>query len=321
MIATSLRNGTSSCSESKDLPYDLTNRGYGKDGVKFLHVSRDGPVHSIHEFDIKIHIKLNSIKEHTEAENSDIVDSDALKNMMCILGKIHGVEGPEKFALMIVKKTLDQYSHVDEVSMHVETYPWQRIRQEVSKDNYQLHNHAFIFAPTALRYCDVIMKRNDMKPTIISGFKGLRLLKTTKSSFMNFIDDEYRTTPELPDRILSTIAEGAWEYSDIENVDFKQLWEKVRDTVASSFAGDPVVGTTSTSTQRTAYLAVKQVLDDLPQVALMSLTLPNRHYNNFDTRPFQKLVPGENNDVFIPLDKPYGIVHAQLARKDLKSHF
>ncbi|KAM8705188.1 hypothetical protein ACLKA7_009617 [Drosophila subpalustris] len=266
MIATSLRNGISSCSESKDLPYDLTNRGYGKDGVKFLHVSRDGPVHSIHEFDIKIHIKLNSIKEHTEAENSDIVDSDALKNMMCILGKIHGVEGPEKFALMIVKKTLDQYSHVDEVSMHVETYPWQRIRQEVSNDNYQLHNHAFIFAPTALRYCDVIMKRN-------------------------------------------------------ENVDFKQLWEKVRDIVTSSFAGDPVVGTTSTSTQRTAYLAVKQVLDDLPQVALMSLTLPNRHYNNFDTKPFQKLVPGENNDVFIPLDKPYGIVHAQLARKDLKSHF
>lgn len=48
---------------------------------------------------------------------------------------------------------------------------------------------------------------------------------------------------------------------------------------------------------------------------------PNRHYNNFDTKPFQKVVPGENNDVLIPLNKPYGVVFAQQARKDLKSHF
>ncbi|KAH8311251.1 hypothetical protein KR044_005215 [Drosophila immigrans] len=317
MIAAPLRSlsiGTSS-SEDKRLPYDITGKGYGKDGVKLFHVTRDGPYHSVHEFDIKVHIKLSGDKEYTEGENSDIVDSDALRNMMCVLGKKHGIEGPEKFALMIIKKTLEQYAHVVEVSMNVETYPWQRITQ----DNKQ-HNHAFIFAPTALRYCEVIMKRGDSKPTVISGFKGLRILKTTKSSFTKFIDDEYRTTPELYDRILSTIAEGAWEYTDIEKVDFTKDWETVRDAVTKTFAGDPVVGTTSTSTQRTAYLSVKQVLDELPQVAVMSLTLPNRHYNNFDMKPFQQLVPGENNDVFIPLDKPYGIVYAQLSRKDLKSN-
>jgi len=166
MIATPERyssHESTSQSKYKGHPYEVTNRVYGKDGVKFFHVTHDGPVHSINEFDIKIHIKLN-VNEYVANENFDIVDSDALRNMMCVFAKQHGVEGPEQFALKITKKTLDLYSHVDEVLMYVETYPWQSIRQDSSGngsiDNYQLHNHAFIFSPTAMRYCEVIMKRN-----------------------------------------------------------------------------------------------------------------------------------------------------------------
>lgn len=160
----------------------------------------------------------------------------------------------------------------------------------------------------------------DDKPTVISGFKGLRVLKTTKSSFIDFIDDEYRTTPQLYDRLLSTIAEGAWQYSDFETVDFAKVWEKVIKIVQNTFSGDAVTGTLSTSTQRTTYLCEKAVLDEVPQVASIEMTLPNKHYFHFDTKPFEKIAPGENNEVFMPVDKPYGIVYAQLSRKDINSH-
>ncbi|XP_060650854.1 uricase-like [Drosophila nasuta] len=324
MIAAPLRSPTSP-TEDKKLPYNLTGKGYGKDGVKLFHVTRDGAYHSVQEFDIKVHIKLSGNKEYTEGENSEIVDSDALRNIICVLGKKQGIEGPEKFALLVARKALEQYAHIVEISLNVETYPWRRISQDKTKPdgsttNYQ-HNHAFMFTSTAQRYCEVIVRRQDAKPTVISGFKGLRLLKTTKSTFLHFIEDEYTTTPQLHDRMLSTIAEGAWEYSDFENVDFTKDWESVTETVVKTFGGDPIDGTVSTSTQRTSYLSIKQVLDDLPHVAVMSLTLPNRHYVHFDMKPFKKLVPGENNEIFIPLDKPYGIVYTQLSRKDLKSHY
>lgn len=146
------------------------------------------------------------------------------------------------------------------------------------------------------------------------------MLKTTKSSFINFIDDEYRTTPQLYDRLLSTIAEGSWEYSDHEAVDFPRVWEQITNIVQRTFCGDATEGTLSTSTQRTAYLCEKTVLDEVPQVAVIAMTLPNKHYFNFDTKPFQQIAPGENNDVFMPVDKPYGIVYAQLSRKDISSH-
>lgn len=38
--------------------------------------------------------------------------------------------------------------------------------------------------------------------TVVSGIKGMMLLKTTQSSFVNFVDDAYRTLPDAKDRIF-----------------------------------------------------------------------------------------------------------------------
>lgn len=42
----------------------------------------------------------------------------------------------------------------------------------------------------------------DMHPTIISGLKNLRVLKTTRSSFVDFVNDEYRSLPDMQDRLF-----------------------------------------------------------------------------------------------------------------------
>ncbi|KAM8705187.1 hypothetical protein ACLKA7_009616 [Drosophila subpalustris] len=327
MFATPLRQPSSRQLPSATLPnlYEITDKGYGKDAVKLMHVSRKGALHSIQECEVGTHLKLYSNKDFLQGDNLDIVATDSQKNTVYLLAKKYGLESPEKFALIVARHFLNKYSHVEEAHVHVEAYPWQRIRIENGKsqrsnNNYQLHNHAFIFTPTATHFCDVIVRRHDPKQTVISGIKGLRVLKTTQSSFTNFVDDEYRTLADQHDRIFSTVVECSWEYSDIENLNFIQTWETVRDTVLSNFAGDPKVGIASPSVQHTLYLTEKQVLDTLPQVAVVSMVLPNKHYFNFNTKPFQQLVPGDNDEVFIPVDKPHGTIYAQLSRKDLKSH-
>lgn len=47
--------------------------------------------------------------------------------------------------------------------------------------------------------------------------------------------------------------------------------------------------------------------------------MPNKHYFTVDLSKFPKVVQGENQDVFLPVDKPAGIIYAQLDRKQLKS--
>lgn len=142
-------------------PYELTGKGYGKEFIKLMYISREGPYHTIQEFEISTHLKLLSDREYLSGDNCEIVDSDAVKNMIFLLAKNHGIEGPEKFAIFIAKKVLEKYPHVVETSVQVETYPWQRVRQDGtnSSENYQLHNHAFVFTPTALHYTTVIHRR------------------------------------------------------------------------------------------------------------------------------------------------------------------
>ncbi|XP_055853017.1 uricase [Episyrphus balteatus] len=337
MFAHKLFKGTQANSQadvSADPNYCIVDHGYGKDAVKLLHVLRNGPAHTIKEFEIGTHLKLNTQKDYLKGDNSDIVATDSQKNTIYLLAKKHGIQNPEEFGILLSKHFLSKYSHVNEVHVHVEEYPWQRICQEEtgcmeppgttnsnfsSFNNRQKHNHAFVFTPTASRYCDVIFKRDAATPTVISGLKGLRVLKTTQSSFVNFVNDEYRSLPDQYDRIFSTVVDCNWEYSKLDNLKFCSVWNTVRNVIIKNFAGDPYVGVTSPSVQHTLYLAEKEVLDMIPQISAISMTMPNKHYFNFDTKPFQGLVPGENNEVFIPVDKPHGTIYAQLERKDMQS--
>lgn len=49
--------------------YSISDYGYGKDSVKVLHVKRNGPVHSIKEFEVGTHLKLYSQKDYYHGKN------------------------------------------------------------------------------------------------------------------------------------------------------------------------------------------------------------------------------------------------------------
>ena len=53
--------------------------------------------------------------------------------------------------------------------------------------------------------------------------KDLRVLKTTQSAFVNFVQDEYRTLPDAHDRVFSTVVSARWQYSS-NDVDYCSVW-------------------------------------------------------------------------------------------------
>ncbi|XP_055595864.1 uricase [Uranotaenia lowii] len=298
-------------------PYRISNYGYGKDAVKVLHVVRNGLVHSIKEFEVGTKLKLSSQKDYLQGDNSDIVATDSQKNTVYLLARKHGLKTPEEFGILLCQHFLSKYSHVTEVSIHIDEYPWSRMA--FGRGPYQdLHNHAFVFTPTAVRYCDVRQKRGEPTPTVISGLRELRVLKTTQSAFVNFVNDEYRSLPDQHDRIFSTIVQSSWQYSTVNNVDFDFAWNKVKQSILNTFAGDPEKGIFSPSVQNTLYLAEQLVLDSIPEISCIEMTMPNKHYFNFDFGKFPKVVGQlKEETVFLPVDKPAGVIYAQLDRKSV----
>lgn len=95
------------------------------------------------------------------------------------------------------------------------------------------------------------------------------MLKTTQSSFTDFIQDEYRTLPDMNDRIFSTVVTATWDFSTATGVDFDKVWYMVKDCIMQNFAGPPDTGIYSPSVQNTLYLAEKCILDKVKQVSII----------------------------------------------------
>ncbi|XP_046604326.1 uricase [Neodiprion virginianus] len=293
--------------------YQLGSYGYGKNHVKLLYVHRDGSHHEIREYEVDTHLRLSTLKDYLEGDNEDIIATDSQKNTVYLLAKKHGVQTPEEFGILVCAHFLYTYRHVAEVNVNVEEYPWQRHHVDGEP-----HNHAFVFTPTATRYCQVTQLRNE-SPRIRGGLKNLRVLKTTQSSFTDFIQDEYRTLPDMNDRIFSTEVTASWDFSTASGVDFDRVWRTVKNCILSNFAGPPESGIYSPSVQNTLYLTEKCILDQVDQIYSIEMRMPNKHYFTLDLSKFPKLVQGENQEVYLPVDKPSGIIYAQLDRKAVVS--
>ena len=130
--------------------------GYGKNNVKLLHVKRyDNQHHEIREYEIDVHLRLATQRDYLYGDNRDIIATDSQKNTIYLLAKKHGLKTPEDFGILICSHFLYTYKQVEEVNVNVEEYPWSRHQVDG-----QPHNHAFIFTPTATRYCQVLQIRN-----------------------------------------------------------------------------------------------------------------------------------------------------------------
>lgn len=54
------------------------------------------------------------------------------------------------------------------------------------------------------------------------------------------------------------------------------------------------------------------------QIERVEMQMPNKHYNTLDLSKFTATIKGgsENEEVYQPVDKPAGIIHAQLERSN-----
>lgn len=67
--------------------YEISDKGYGKDNVKILHVHREGALHKIKEFEVNTHLKLYSSKDylHGNYYTYSSLFYYTFENIMCLI--------------------------------------------------------------------------------------------------------------------------------------------------------------------------------------------------------------------------------------------
>ena len=277
-----------------------------------MHVSKKGSKYTIKEMEVNTLLTLNNHKEFESGDNSNVIATDSQKNTVYILAKKFGIANPEEFGLLIANHFISKYSTVVTAKVSIIAEPWQRFTDLAGKP----YDHVFVSHPKSTRVASISVSRGK-QPIISSGIRNLRVLKTTKSSFTNFVSDEYRTLSDADDRLLSTVVAADWTYNNDVNrkIDFDKSWHKVQESILETFAG-----TFSSSVQSTQYLTEKSILERLPEVEKISMTMPNVHYFGFDFSKFQQMNLNEtmSGDVYFPVENPSGQIQSTLSRAKIE---
>lgn len=290
---------------------DIVAKEYGKGGVRILHLAKRGNLHIINEFEVSTSIELSTDKDFKVGDNSDIIATDTQKNTVYILAKQYGITTPEEFALRLANHFLTQYPWVVRSDVTVTKFPWERVRDASGK----AHNHAFVATLVSKRIANVKIARGGT-PVVSAGIRDLQVLKTTQSAFENFVNDEYRCLPDVKDRLLSTVVTADWTYNSTSNLDFDKSFQTIQSTILELFSGPVEMGKFSSSVQLTQHDTQKEILRKIPQVAQISIQMPNKHYFNFDFSkfPIAGIQGPGTGTVLYPVDKPSGMISSTVAR-------
>jgi urate oxidase len=279
---------------------------YGKAEVRLLRVNRSSLSHSAgHELrDLSVSIALSGAltATHLTGDNSAVLTTDAQKNTVFAFAAEHGVAEIEDFALLLAEHFVSSQEAISVARVSIEEYAWER-----------LGDHSFARSGREVRTTTVTWDtaRHDTgEPLVVSGLKDLILLNSADSEFWGFAKDRYTTLAETTDRILATAVNAQWRYEGRHDgsaqVPWGESYTTARDLLMSAFTQ-----THSYSLQQTLYAMGKRVIEGLPDVAEIRLSLPNKHHFEVDMSPFGLENKGE---VFYASDRPYGLIEGTILR-------
>ena len=278
---------------------NLAQHSYGKARVKVLRLNSAKKRHHVAEFSVDVVLLGDFERAYTNADNTSVVATDTMKNIIYLTAhELHESE-TEPFALTLARKYLDRYKQVTEVSIKIIEVPWQRMPG-------QGEGHPHSFQQQGGSEPVVHVKATRAGEELSSGFQGLALLKTTESGFAGFVQDEVTTLPEVVDRLLGTRLDALWRFRSTPR-SFSFTRQSATNLLANIFAS-----TYSHSVQDSLWRMGTAVLEQNEEVDSITLSMPNLHYHEVNVGEIS--LSGSDIQVFLPTQEPHGHIQATITR-------
>jgi len=281
---------------------------YGKAETRVVRVYRDGGQHEIRDLNVSTLLRGDFADAHIRGDQARVLPTDSQKNTCFAFAKQKGIGQIEDYALDLARHFVNDIEPVTAARVEVEEYRWERVSVAG-----QPHPHTFTRAGDEVRTTAVTVShgRSPGQSTwVVSGLRGLVLLKSTGSEFAGFLKDRYTTLAETHDRILATSLNAGWRYDPggPHPAPWDEAYAQIRQVLVERFAE-----VHSLALQQTLFEMGQAVLQARDDVAEIRLSAPNRHHFLADLAPFGLDNPGE---VFHAADRPYGLIQCAVQRDD-----
>ena len=146
---------------------------------------------------------------YTEGDNREVVATDTMKNFVYATAADFEGGSPEEYVLFLGQRLLQTYPQMERIRVTAHEVPLDPAHDE-SDVVFRLTR-----TDVAMSEADLERRGDEIVVTAArSGLEGIRLLKTTGSSFAAFARDEYTSLPDLTDRPLTIRMDAHWRYAD-----------------------------------------------------------------------------------------------------------
>jgi urate oxidase len=286
----------------------LGPHSYGKAETRVVRVTR-GPdpngQHLVEDLNVTTALSGDLADSHLTGDNTNVLPTDTQKNTVLAFAR-DGIGSPEDFGLRLARHFVHTQEPITTARVHLEQYGWRRI----DCDGVPAA-HSFRRDGSAVRTATVTHHHNgtwEDGSWIVSGVRDMIVLNTTNSEFWGFPRDRYTTLPETRERILATELNAQWRSVALD-IDWNARYEIICTHLLTTFAD-----TYSYALQQTAYAMGARVLEHVPEIVEIRLTLPNKHHYLVDLAPFGLDNPDQ---VYLAGDRPYGLIEAAVLRDEV----
>jgi len=194
---------------------------YGKARVVFFRLARRSAPPFAASVDIDV-FGERFLAAYTEGDNREVVATDTMKNFVYATAADFTGASLEHYVAFLGRRLLETYPQMERIRVHAREVPLDAAPgyPTIAVTSSGLSDVVFRMTreDTAVAHAD--FARGASGVTIDharSGIEGLRLLKTTGSSFAAFARDQYTTLPELTDRPLTIRMDAHWRYIDVHD--------------------------------------------------------------------------------------------------------
>lgn len=277
----------------------LGDNQYGKSRVRLSRITRNGEQHHFQEWTVRVLLKGDFEASFTDADNRDILPTDTMKNTVYSLARDTRADTIEDFAVELGDYLLENNAKVASATVEISEKAWHRMVL-----NGVAEPETFRLAGSELQTVKATRSKG-LNWNIVSGIDGLTILKTTHSAFVGFKQDRLTTLKPTSDRIFGTSATAIWEYAS-PAPQYATVRTQVTSSLLQEFAAHD-----SKSVQHTLFDMGRAALAAAPDIARITLTMPNLHHLLADLSRFGQDNP---NHIFVPIDEPHGYIEATVER-------
>jgi urate oxidase len=277
----------------------LGENQYGKARVRLSRITRHGDRHTFQEWNVRVLLQGDFESSFTDADNSKVLPTDTMKNTVYSLARDSKSAIIEEFAMELGDYLLHNNPQVNSVQIDISERAWKPLTVQD-----QPEPHTFKLDGPELQTVQANRTRAQTW-SITSGIDGLTILKTARSGFEGFVVDKLTTLKPTADRIFGTCATVTWQYASPEP-QYSKVREQVLSALLQEFAAHH-----SKSVQHTLFDMGKAALAAAPDLARITLTMPNLHHLLADLSRFGQDNP---NHIFVPIDEPHGYIEATIER-------